>query len=78
MPLCTEVGLGPDDIVLGGYPACPPQKEGIAPPQFSKFSAHVYCGQTARWIKMALGMEVGLGPRHIVLDDDDVPYLVKA
>jgi len=37
------------------------------PPQFS---AHVYCGKTARWIKMALGMEVGLGPGHIVLDED--------
>jgi len=41
----------------------PPQKGG-------KFSAHLYCGQTAGWIKMALGMEVGLGPVHIVLDGD--------
>jgi len=32
-----------------------------------QFSAYVYCGQTAIWIKMALGMEVGLGPGHIVL-----------
>jgi len=24
--------------------------------------------KTAGWIKMALGMEVGLGPDHIVLD----------
>jgi len=30
----------------------------------------VYCGQTVRWIKMALGMEVGLGPGHIVLDGE--------
>jgi len=28
----------------------------------------VYCGQTAEWIKMKLGMQVGLGPGHIVLD----------
>jgi len=28
----------------------------------------VYCGQTAGWIKMPLGMEVGLGPGHNVLD----------
>jgi len=28
----------------------------------------VYCGQTAEWIKMKLGMEVCLGPGHIVLD----------
>jgi len=33
-----------------------------------QFSAHVYCGKTAGWIKMAFGMEVGLGPGHIVLD----------
>ena len=30
----------------------------------------MYCGQTVRWIKMQLGTEVGLGPGHIVLDDD--------
>jgi len=30
----------------------------------------VYCGQTVGWIKMKLGMEVGLGPDHIVLDGD--------
>ena len=28
------------------------------------------CGQMAAWIKMALSMEVDLGPRHIVLDGD--------
>ena len=28
------------------------------------------CGQMVRWIKMKLGMEVGVGPRHIVLDGD--------
>jgi len=31
------------------------------------------CGQTAEWIEMALGMEVGLGPGHIVLDGDPAP-----
>jgi len=30
----------------------------------------VYCGQTVAWIKMKLGMQVGLGPGHIVLDGD--------
>jgi len=35
-----------------------------------KFSALLYCGQTARWIKMALGMEVGLSPGNFVLDGD--------
>jgi len=37
-----------------------------------KFLTHVYCGQTDRGIKMPLGMEVGLGPGHIVLDRDPV------
>ena len=59
MPLGTQVGLGPDNIVLYGDPAPLPKKGAEPPPQFW---AHVYCGQTAGWIKMALGMEVGLGP----------------
>jgi len=42
-----------------------------------QFSAHVYCGQTAGWIKMALGMDVGLGPVHIVLDGDTAPLPQK-
>ena len=33
----------------------------------------VYCGQTVGWIKMKLGMQVGLGLGHIVLDGDPVP-----
>ena len=33
----------------------------------------VYCGQTVRWIKMKLGMLVGLGPGYIVLDGDPAP-----
>ena len=28
----------------------------------------VYCGQTVGWIKVKLGMQVGLGPAHIVLN----------
>jgi len=28
----------------------------------------VYCAQMVGWIKMKLGMSVGLGPGHIVLD----------
>jgi len=46
-------------------------QRGTAPsPQFS---AHVCCGQMARWIKMPLGMEVGLCPAHIVLDRNPGP-----
>ena len=36
-----------------------PEKGHSSPPQFS---THVCCGQTAEWIKMPLGVEVGLGP----------------
>ena len=32
-----------------------------------------YCGQTVGWIKLKLGMQVGLGPGHIVLDGDPAP-----
>jgi len=46
----------------------PLPKKGAEP--LPQLSAHVHCSQTAGWIKMALGMEVGLGPRHIVLDGD--------
>ena len=34
----------------------------------------IYCGQTVEWIKMPLGMEVGLGPGHNVLDGDPAPF----
>ena len=53
-----EVCLIPDDYVLDGDPTPPPQKGGGAP----KVSTHVYCGQTAGWIKMVLVTEVGLCP----------------
>jgi len=42
-----------------------------------KFSAHVYCGQTARWIKMVLGMDVGLSPGDSVLHGDPAPLPQK-
>jgi len=34
----------------------------------------VYCGQTVGRIKIKLGMHVGLGPDHIVLDWDPAPH----
>jgi len=30
----------------------------------------VHCGQTVGWIKMKLGVQVGFGRDHIVLDGD--------
>jgi len=47
----------------------PLPKKGLSP----QFSAHVYCGQTAAWIKMPLGAEVDVGLRNIVLDGDPAP-----
>jgi len=35
---------------------------------------HVHCGQTAGWIKMALGTPVGLSPGDFVLDGDPAPF----
>jgi len=37
----------------------------------------VYCGQTAGWIMMKLGMQVGFGSSHIVLDGDPAPLPQK-
>jgi len=69
MPLGTKVGLGPGDFMFDGDPA-PLRKQGTAPTQFL---AHVYCGQTAGWIKMPLGTEVNLGPGDVVLDGVAAP-----
>jgi len=71
LPLGTVLGLCPGDIMLDGDPALRFPKSGTSAPL--QFSAHVYCGQTAGWIKMPVGVEVGLGPGHIVLDGDAAP-----
>jgi len=42
------------------------RKKGESP----QFLAHVYCGQTAGWIKMPLGTEIDLHPGGFVLDGD--------
>ena len=36
-------------------------------------SVMVYCGQRVGWIKMKLGMQVGVNPGHTVLDGDPAP-----
>ena len=51
--------------MFDGDPATP-RIEGT--PTTTQFLAHVYCGQTARWMKTPLGTEVDLGPGYIVLD----------
>ena len=65
MPLGTDVGLGPGDIVLDGNPA--PQKS-TAPLQ--QVLAHVYCGQTDVCIRIPVGTKVGLSLGDIVLHGD--------
>ena len=72
MPLGIEVGLSPGDFVLDGG-SFPLPRKGQSP----QFSAHVYCSQTAAWIKMPLGTEVGDGLRVIVLDGDPPPPPLK-
>jgi len=57
----------PDCVRWG--PSSPPQK-GHSPRQFS---AHICCGQMATWIKMSLGIGLGLGPVDFVLDGDPAP-----
>jgi len=42
MPLGTQVGLGPSDIVLDGNSAPATERATAA----RHFSAHVYCGET--------------------------------
>ena len=63
IPLGRKVGFDtsdPSDILLAGDPA-------------PLLIEDVYCGQTDAWIKTPLGMGVGVGPGHIVLDGDPVP-----
>jgi len=48
-----------------------PPPKGQSPPK--NFFGPCLCGKTAGWIKMLLGMEVGLDPCHIVLDGDQAP-----
>jgi len=50
-----------------------PQKRDTAP----QFSSHVYCGQTAAFIRISLGTEVGLGPGDIALDGAQLPPTKK-
>ena len=56
---------GPGDFVFDRDPA-PPEKRHSP----TQFLVDVYCSQTAGWIKMPLGTEVGLVPVDVVLDMD--------
>jgi len=66
MSLGMELGVGSCDFVLDGDPVAPSPKGERTP----KFSAHVYCDQTAAWMKLVHGMVVGLSSGEFVLDGD--------
>jgi len=70
MPLGMEVGLGPGDFVFDGDPATPRKKGTLTP---TLFLTHIYCGQTAGWMKLPLGTEVNLGPVDVLLDGVAAP-----
>ena len=62
------IGIALDTLCYIGTQVPVPQR-GTGP----QFSAHICCGQMARWIKMPLRREVGLHPSSIVLDGDPAP-----
>jgi len=77
MPLGTENGGMPQPrrhCLRWGHSSPSPKRGQSHSPQFS---AHVCCGQMAGWIKMALGVEVGLGSDHIAVDGDSAPLPKK-
>ena len=68
-----DIGLSPGDFVLGTqYPLPKMGAEPPSPPK--KILADVYCGKMAGWIKMPLGMKVGLSPVDFVLHGDPAPF----
>jgi len=79
MPLGRKVGLDPSHIVLDGDwgvlgTHIHLHKKGAQPPIFGPC---LLCPNGAGWIKMPLGMEVGLDPSDIVLDGDPAPLPKK-
>jgi len=68
MALGRKLGLDPSDIV-GWGPHTPSLKREQSP----QFSANVYYGQTAGWIKMPLGTMVGLSTGNTVFDAEPAP-----
>ena len=73
MSLGMELGLDLGNFVLDGDPVASSPKRGGP----LKFSAHVYCDQTAGWMKLVLGVVVGLSPGEFVLDGDPAPLPQK-
>jgi len=66
MLLGMDLGLGPGDILLDGDPAAPLPKKGAT---FRPMS----CGQTAGWINMPVGTEIGLAQTALCYMGTQVP-----
>ena len=68
IPLGTELGLSPGDIVLDGDPV-PPWKGAQQRPHFSPhvILAHVYCGQTvAHFRNCRAAFTLRLGSKSVI------------
>jgi len=63
-----DIELPDDDVVQYETKFCVICNYVATEQQPPQFLVHVYCGQTARWINMLLGTEVGLSAGDIVLD----------
>jgi len=64
-PAITQHSTCKHNMMFDGNPTT---LRKIGTPTPTQFLAHVYCGQTAGWMKTPLGTEVDLGLSHIVLD----------
>jgi len=71
--LWPDGGMDQDETWHAGRPRPWPHCVRWGPSSPPQFSAHSCCSQMAGWIKMPLGMEVGLDPCHVVLDGDRAP-----
>jgi len=69
MPATWYGGRPQPRVLCVTWGPSPSSERGRSP----QFSVNVYCDQTAAWLKMLIGTEVGLGSDDIVLDGDPVP-----
>jgi len=61
------------DVTSGLCSEAAPPKKKQKGHSHAIFGPYIYCGQTVGWMKMKLGMQVGVGFGHIVLNRDPAP-----